>query len=85
MREDPNNHSLSLLNYVKISKHYGSVFSGYKSTVYTGIGVARIFGWGGPNHKSHAMTSSETPKEEFFVGQRYHGIEDQKPWPGVGT
>ena len=23
------------------------------------IGVARIFDWGGPNHKSHAMTSSK--------------------------
>ena len=20
-----------------------------------------------------------------FVGQRYHRMEDQKPWPGVGT
>ena len=30
-------------------------------------GVAKIFDWGG-NHKSHAMTSSETSKEEFFVG-----------------
>ena len=35
------------------------------------IGVARIFDWGrGPNHKSHAMTSSETSKEEFFVGAK---------------
>ena len=24
------------------------------------IGVARIFDWGGLNHKSHAMTSSKT-------------------------
>ena len=32
------------------------------------IGLARIFDWGGgPNHKSHAMTSSETLKEEFCV------------------
>ena len=36
------------------------------------IGVARIFDWeGGPNHKSHAMTSSKIFKEELFVGQRY--------------
>ena len=35
------------------------------------IGVARIFDWGGgPNRKSHAMTSSETSKEEFFVGAK---------------
>ena len=49
-------------------------------------GVARIFNWeGGPNHKSHAMTPSETSKKEFFVGLRYRRMEDQKPWPGVGT
>ena len=41
--------------------------------------------WGGPNHKSHAMTSSETLKEEFLGGQRDRRMEDQKPWPGVGT
>ena len=29
-----------------------------------------IFDWGRPNHKSHAMTSSETSKEEFFVGAK---------------
>ena len=34
------------------------------------IGVAEIFDWGGPNRKSHAMTSSETSKEEFFVGAK---------------
>ena len=34
------------------------------------IGVARIFNWGGPNHKSHAMTSSESSKEEFFGGAK---------------
>ena len=50
-----------------------------------GIGVARIFDWVGPNHKSHAMTSSETSKEEFFWEQRYRRMEDQKQWPGVGT
>ena len=50
------------------------------------IGVARIFDWGGgPNHKSHAMTSSETSIEEFLWGQRYCRMEDQKPWAGVGT
>ena len=25
--------------------------------------------WGGPNHKSHAMTSSETLEEEFLGGK----------------
>ena len=39
----------------------------------------------GPYHKLHAMTSSETLKEEFFAGQRYRNMEDQKPRPGVGT
>ena len=36
------------------------------------IGVARIFDWGGggQNHKSHAITSSETSKEEFFGGAK---------------
>ena len=31
-----------------------------------GIGVARIFDGGGPNHKSHAMTSSEIFKKGTF-------------------
>ena len=37
------------------------------------IGVARIFDWGEgrPNHKSHAMISSETLKEEFFCGGKH--------------
>ena len=48
------------------------------------IGEARIFDWRGPNHKSYAMTSSETLKEDFVVGQRYHRMEDQKPWCDVG-
>ena len=48
------------------------------------IGVARIL-IGGAQTTNHAMTSSETSKEEFFVWQRYHRMEDQKPWPGVGT
>ena len=39
----------------------------------------------GANHKSHALTSSKTTKEEFLRGQRYRRMEDQKPWPGVGT
>ena len=34
-------------------------------------GVARILDWRGPNHKSHAMTSSEIFKEKIFVKQRY--------------
>ena len=50
-----------------------------------GIRVARIFDWRGPNHKSHAMTSSEASKEEFFVGAKISQNENPKPWPGVGT
>ena len=30
------------------------------------IGVARIFDWGGSNHKSHAMTSSKIFKRGTF-------------------
>ena len=31
------------------------------------LDITRILDWGGgPNHKLHAMTSSETSKEEFF-------------------
>ena len=43
------------------------------------------FDWGGPNHKSHAMTSSGTLKEEFLWGQRYRRMEDQKPRHGFGS
>ena len=39
------------------------------------IGVARIFDWGGgPNHKSHAMTSSEIFKKGTFYS-RYCIVE----------
>ena len=34
------------------------------------IGVARIFDCGGPNHKSHAMTSSEIFKKGTFCGAK---------------
>ena len=34
------------------------------------IGVARIFDWGGANHKLHAMTSSEIFKRETFCGTK---------------
>ena len=34
------------------------------------IGVARIFDWGGPNHKSHAMTSSEIFEKVIFCGAK---------------
>ena len=34
------------------------------------IGVARIFDWGGANHESHAMTSSEISIEEFFAREK---------------
>ena len=32
------------------------------------IGVARILGWRGPTHKSHAMTSPEIFQRENFCG-----------------
>ena len=38
---------------------------------------------GGANQKSHAMKSSEIFEGGIFVGQRYRGMEDQKPWPGM--
>ena len=41
----------------------------YLDSKYT-IGVARIFDWGGPHHKSHAMTSSKFFKEETFCGAK---------------
>ena len=34
------------------------------------IGVARIFDWGGPNHKSHAMTSSKIFKKGTCCGAK---------------
>ena len=48
-----------------------------------GIGVARIFDWGGGGGgtKSQVMTSSEIFEKGTFVGQRYCRLEDQKPWP----
>ena len=36
----------------------------------TTIGVARIFDWGGPNNKSHLMTSSEILKRGTFCGSK---------------
>ena len=37
---------------------------------------------GGPNHKSHTMTSLEIFERGTFVGQRYRRMEDQMP-PGL--
>ena len=34
------------------------------------IGVARILDWVGPNHKSHAMTSSEIFKKGAYCGTK---------------
>ena len=34
------------------------------------LGVARIFDWGGPNYKSHAMTSSKIFKRGTFRGTK---------------
>ena len=44
--------------------------------------VARIFDWGGANHKSHAMTSSNFFERGIFVG-KHRRMEDLKPWHGL--
>ena len=41
-----------------------------KKLVSPHIRVARIFDWGGPNHKSHAMTSSKNFKKGTFCGAK---------------
>ena len=56
----------------------GSVTLSALSPCLSSIGVARILIGGGPNHKSHAMTSSEIFKKGTFVGQRYRRMEDLK-------
>ena len=40
------------------------------------IGVARILDWRSPNHKSHAMTSSEIFKKENFCGTKISQNKD---------
>ena len=47
------------------------------------IGVARIFDWGSPNQKSHAIKSSEFYERRTFVEQTYRRMEDQQPWSGL--
>ena len=42
------------------------------------IGVARIFDWGGPNHKSQAMTLSEIFKKGNFLWDK--DIVEWKIW-----
>ena len=37
-----------------------------KRSIASYIGVAKIFDWGGPHHKSHAMTSSKIFKTGTF-------------------
>ena len=50
--------------------------------IFLPIGVARIFHWGGPNHKSHAMTSSEIFKRETFCGTKIssRGKSEAEAW-----
>ena len=50
-------------------QHYGTQ-KWDENQVDTTIGVARIFDWGGPNHKSHAMTSSEIFEKVIFCGAK---------------
>ena len=57
--------------YCFVNAVYGANIATTKYNEGPHIGVARIFDWGGgPNHKSHAMTSSKALKEEFFVGAK---------------
>ena len=56
-------------------------------TLLLTICVARILDWRGPNHKSHAMTSSQIFKRENVYGTKISKIflcnkEDEKLWPG---
>ena len=51
-----------------IFDHQTAIISVANYIIIAGIGVARILDWGAPNHKSHAMTSSEIFEREFFVG-----------------
>ena len=49
------------------------------------IGVARIFDWYGAQTTNHMQWHHQNfSKEELFVGQRYHRMEDLKSLP-VGT
>ena len=60
---------------ILVSQNLLSFFKNYLA-LSGSIGVARIFfdwgggGGGGANRKSHAMTLSETSKQEFFVGAK---------------
>ena len=49
------------------------------------IGVAKIFDWGGANHKSHAMTSSEILERGTFCGARIslNGRSEAMDWFGT--
>ena len=51
----------------------------YVVVIYKTIGVAKIFDWGGANHKLHAMTSSEIFERRTFPGAKIFRMEDQKP------
>ena len=44
--------------------------NGRQSSILPYIGVARIFDWGGPNHKLYAMTSSEIFRKGTFCGAK---------------
>ena len=61
-------HKLKIVMCFWIHKIFRSFI--FKKDSVGSLGVARIFDWGGANHKSHAMTSSETSKEEFFCEGR---------------
>ena len=51
---------------VFFKKSHQKSFSGYLQF----IGVPRIFDWGRPNHKSHAMTSSKFFQRRSFSGTK---------------
>ena len=50
------------------------------------MGVARVFDWGAPKPQ---ITCNDVirnfEKGIFRGGQKYRRMEDQKPWPSVGT
>ena len=42
------------------------------------IGVARMFDWRGPNHKSHAITSCKIFKRRDYLWDKDLRMEDEK-------
>ena len=61
----------SMLNKTGLTVDKGLEFGRSKKNSLTPLGVARIFFfWGGANHKSHAMMSSESFERGTFRGAK---------------